>query len=73
MKKQAGAKKATKIIKQLDSSVAKALARRYGIKNADRGVRYSTPEAVLNNPEAWDGDVTDLLEDDLETGQVDNG
>ena len=74
--KKASAKKATKKkqLKQVDPAVTKALARRYGIKTAVRGARYNTPEEVLNNPEAWDGDVTDLLEDDLkEDDQVENG
>ena len=61
MAKQASAKKATK--KRVDPSVTKALARRYGIKSTRRGGRYVTPEQVINDPEAWDGDVTDLLED----------
>ena len=71
MAKKASAKKEAK--KELNPTVAKALARRYGIKNAARGVRYSSPEEVLNNPEAWDGDATDLLEDDLEEDQQVDG
>lgn len=70
--KKAGAKKA-KFIDQVDPELTKNLARRYGTKKPTRGVRYSTPKDVLNNPEAWEGDVTDLLEDDLKEDQVENG
>ena len=70
MAKQASAKKATKVKRQVDPSVTKALARRYGTKQSTRGARYYTPKELLNDPEVWDGDVTDLLEDD---DQVEDG
>ena len=55
-------------IKEVDPKIRKALQRRYGIKTEmRRGGRYSTPEEIADNPAAWDGDVSDLLE------EVENG
>ena len=70
--KKAGAKKAPNKKFIVDPAVTKALARRYGTKKTIEG-RYSTPKEILENPEAWEGDVTDLLEDDLKEDQVESG
>ena len=51
-------------IKEVDPEIRKALQRRYGIKSElRRGGRYSTPDEIMNDPEAWTGDVSDMLED----------
>ena len=56
-----------KKIIETDPAIAKALARRYGIRAAGRrGGRYSTPEEIAEKPEAWDGDVSDLLEEEVD-------
>ena len=52
-------------IKEVDPEIRKAVIRRYGRKsNSRRGGRYATPEEIMENPEAWDGDVSDMLEED---------
>jgi len=54
--------------KEIDPEIRKAVIRRYGKKSKNRrGGRYSTPDEIMDNPAAWDGDVSDMLED------IDNG
>lgn len=73
--KKAVVKKTTKprkkkvIVKEVDPKIRKAVQRRYGVKTpARRGGRYSTPEEILENPAAWNGDVSDLHEEEVEHG-----
>ena len=55
------------VVKEVDPKVRKALIRRYGVKSEGRrGGRYATPKEIAEKPEAWEGDVSDLLEDSLE-------
>jgi len=61
--------KPRKIVREVDPEIRKAVQRRYGVKTpARRGGRYSTPEEIAENPAAWSGDVSDLLEDEVEVG-----
>lgn len=56
------------VVKEIDPKIRKAVIRRYGKQSsARRGGRYSTPAEIAENPAAWDGDVSDMLE------EVDNG
>ena len=55
-------------IQEVDPEITKAIHRRYGTKTARRGGRYSTREEIAENPEAWSGDVSDLLEEEVEHG-----
>ena len=51
-------------IKEVDPEVRKALQRRYGIKSElRRGGKHATLDEIMDNPEAWTGDVSDMLED----------
>ena len=67
VKKVAKPRKKVKV-KEADPKIRKAIHRRYGIETARRGGRYSTPEEIAERPEAWTGDVSDLLEDEVEVG-----
>ena len=55
-------------VKEIDPEIRKAIHRRYGIKTARKGRRYSTPEEIAERPEAWSGDVSDLLEEEVTNG-----
>ena len=56
-------------VKEVDPKIRKALQRRYGIKSEmRRGGRYSTPAEIAEKPEVWDGDASDLLEEEIEHG-----
>ena len=68
VKKTAKPRKKVKV-KEVDPKIRKAVRRRYGIKSEmRRGGRYSTPDEIAERPEAWSGDVSDLLEDEVEVG-----
>ena len=67
VKKTAKPRKKVKV-KEIDPEIRKAIHRRYGIKTARRGGRYSTREEIAENPEAWSGDVSDLLEEEVDHG-----
>ncbi len=55
-------------VKEVDPKIRKAIQRRYGIKSARRGGRYSTPDEIAERPGAWNGNVSDLLEEEIEHG-----
>ena len=55
-------------VKEVDPEIRKAIHRRYGVKTARRGGRYSTPEEIAERPEAWSGNASDLLEEEVEHG-----
>ena len=57
------------VIEEIDPKIRKAVLRRYGKQSTRRGGRYATPDEIMDNPEAWSGDVSDMLEDD----EVENG
>ena len=63
VKKTAKPRKKAKV-KEVDPKIRKALQRRYGIKSElRRGGRHATLDEIMDNPEAWTGDVSDMLED----------
>ena len=65
VKKTAKPRKKT-VVKEVDPNVRKALRRRYGIKQQGRrGGRYATPKEIMDKPEAWDGDVSDMFEPEI--------
>ena len=68
VKKTTKPRKKVEII-EVDPVIRKAIRRRYGIKSETRrGGRYATPNEIAEHPEAWDGNVDDMLDAEIEDG-----
>jgi len=57
------------VIEEIDPNIRKAVLRRYGKKSTRRGGRYATPKEIAAKPEAWDGDVSDMYEEEIDNGE----